>query len=791
MKKIVMLVSALSLGLMACPNTDFLRIEGLELNPAQTLQPCEKLLIRVTASAGGRPLDYKYSITPQLGSFTIDASSATYQPRQSTTTDQNLSLQVTVSSNGSEVSQTRSILLKADSSVRDCSKASMNGQVFTDYQSTLANDQSTPSQTQFRAGEAVVKINPKADRQHVKQLGYKALVFARQTNETVGLLRFDGIQTPDIVSAQDAAGKDTLAWIAQLKRRPDVVYAEPNYIYRASAYTPTDPLYPRQAWHYQSIQLSNAWETTRGQSYIVVAVIDSGILYRQNDISRQHPDFQCTVSPGDLPKIAPGYDFFANDNDPFDEGPAQFTGFHGTHVAGTVGACENNGVGGTGVAANVRIQPIRALGPAGGTLEDITRAIRWAAGARVSGVPDNATPARVINMSFGGIGAPSAAFQEAIDEARARGAVLVVAAGNDSIDYSKVQPANQFGVIPVGAVGPAAQGDLHLASYSNYGSGLILAPGGDQRSRNLRTDGVLSTLGCGADPDAASSLPMGQSPPCTGTEFGYSFYQGTSMAAPHISGLVALMLSSRTDLTGSNTWAKVAAYLQRSASTSGIGDCEKGCGAGLVQAAGAVSRAANGEALGGYLTLDTSQNDFGTSKTSLTLRFRNIGDAVASARLEPQSPLLTVSPSTISLNPNAVVDVTMTLNRAATGAGAFISYLRVLENTERQFQIPLYYRHGSASNDIGEIGLRVYLGFVLLKNLKLSYPYTFDLKDYGAGGYTIVAYHGKQNANTTIRVDQIGETYVNIKAGERRDGVQIVLEAADRDICSDDGKVCP
>ena len=167
---------------------------------------------------------------------------------------------------------------------------------------------------------------------------------------------------------------------------------------------------------------------------------------------------------------------------------ARTSSWHGTHVAGTIAAKTNNGLGVAGVAFNAKVLPLRVLGKCGGYTSDIADAITWASGGTVAGVPANANKARVINMSLGGTGACDTTTQTAINGARSRGTVVIVAAGNDNMNVSNASPANCSGVVAIAATDKAGG----RASYSNYGTLIdVAAPGGD-------TGGlILSTLNAG------------------------------------------------------------------------------------------------------------------------------------------------------------------------------------------------------------------------------------------------------------------------------------------------------
>ena len=355
--------------------------------------------------------------------------------------------------------------------------------------------------------------------------------------------------------------------LAALKRDPDVIYAEPDYVrHRMGApVTPNDPMYEFQ-WGLPMVRAPQAWSRTTGSATLTIAVIDSGIL--------PHPDLQ--------DRLVAGYDFIADptnandgdgrDADPTDTGDASETSsaLHGMHVAGILGAASNNGVGVTGLDWACRIQPVRALGIQHGTGvdSDIADAIRWAAGLHVEGVPDNATPADVINMSFGGKGA-SSTMQAAINDALARGAVVVAAAGNLAYDAGGDSPAGLDGVITVGGVDPTGQ----IASYSNFGRVVsLMAPGGVLLTDAMgNSEGILSTL----------ELP--------GTGYTYAYYAGTSQATPFVSAAVALMKSVYPSMTPAEAKKLLMASADPASRCANPTDpSAPGCGAGLLDVDAAV-----------------------------------------------------------------------------------------------------------------------------------------------------------------------------------------------------------
>ncbi len=347
-------------------------------------------------------------------------------------------------------------------------------------------------------------------------------------------------------------------------RNAAVDYVEPDRIMRALM-TPNDSYFGNQ-WDLTDptggVGMTSAWELATG-SGVKVAVLDTGIAVH-SDLAGQ------TVG---------GYDFISNastardgngrDSNPNDEGdwyaanecgagyPKADSSWHGTHVAGTIAAATNNAKGVASMAYGAKVVPVRVLGKCGGSVSDIVDAIVWASGGSVSGVPANANPAKVLNLSLGGGGA-CGSFQAAINTARANGAVFVVAAGNENQNVSNSSPANCSGVISVAATTKAGS----RASYSNYGSTIVVsAPGGD---------------GSGGAGDILSTLNSGKT---TQSTENYAYYAGTSMATPHVAALAALIF----ELKPSATPDQVKNWITQNARPL-PGSCSGGCGAGIIDA---------------------------------------------------------------------------------------------------------------------------------------------------------------------------------------------------------------
>jgi serine protease len=430
----------------------------------------------------------------------------------------------------------------------------------------------------------------------------QGLVAAQQMHQRLGTAdnKLSAISDPDT-----RARWETLMTIKTLRKDPDVLHADPNYRVNALA-TPNDSAYPLQ-WHYPLIGLPDAWEITTGDSAVLVAVVDTGILSNHPDLAGQLVD---------------GYDFVrdpgnAGDGDGIDPNPQDPAGsgssgtFHGTHVSGTVAATGNNQLGVAGSAYGSRVMPLRALGTnGGGTSYDVDQAVRYAAGlANDSGTLPQQR-ADVINLSLGG--APfSQATQSLYDEVRAAGVLVVAAAGN-SATAAPGYPAAYDGVISVSAV------DLQrrLAPYSNTGNRIdVAAPGGDN-SVDLNGDGY---------PDGV--LSTGGRVSGNALNFVYSFLSGTSMASPHVAGVFALMKSVNPSLTPADIDAMLAMGLL--SDDLGAPGRDNQFGHGIINAQRAVLAAleatGNSPADNPRLTSSVNTLSFGGASTSLALILRNGG----------------------------------------------------------------------------------------------------------------------------------------------------------------------
>ncbi len=258
-----------------------------------------------------------------------------------------------------------------------------------------------------------------------------------------------------------------------------------------------------------SMDAPTMWDATRGSKSVVVAIVDGGIVV--------HPDLAGQTVPGydmiaDSRNAKDGSGRDANPADPGNSSNGRYctahpSTWHGTHVAGIVAALRNNEIGISGIAPGVRIQPVRVVGQCGASLSDVVAGIRWASGGDVPGVPRNKTPADVINLSLSSTVtdyACPAAYQDVIDEARRRGAVVVASAGNQGQSVRTRTPANCAGVLSVGATDV----DGSPTSYTNAGRTIgIMAQGGEAGAGQ----GIWSTVDAGtAGPTRSDVRPDGR-----------------------------------------------------------------------------------------------------------------------------------------------------------------------------------------------------------------------------------------------------------------------------------------
>ena len=519
---------------------------------------------------------------------------------------------------------------------------------------------------------------------------------------------------------QAQSGTELARTLAQWRADPRVALAEPDRRVYAHAFTPSDPLYAGQ-WYLQAQQVAatrtnSAWDASTGGTTIansvIVAIIDTGVRF-------DHPDLRRAAVGG---KLLPGYDFVsadkgnvfltANDGDGWDPDPSDpgdfvtaadlasstYSGkkcgagtnkdqptrssWHGTRVAGLIGADTNNALGMAGAGFNVRIQPLRALGKCGGYDSDVIAAMYWAAGLSIptsllqGAPPVNATPAQVINMSLGGLGTCSAAYTQAVSDITAKGVLIVASSGNEGgpVDV----PANCPGVL-------AVAGLRHVGTkvgYSNLGPEVgIAAPAGNCVNTGVN-DPCLYSLD--TTTDSGTQGPVG--PDYTNA---YNSNVGTSFSAPLAAAAAALMRAVNPALTprqliariqagarpfpasSDTTPAPVACHTPAGSSDVQNAEClctTSVCGAGMLDTAAAVTQALRPSAVATYsgivatgrlLTLDGSASGVALSRMPATYRWTSAstsGGAATPAFDNPTSAITTVlSPSVGSYTARLIV----------------------------------------------------------------------------------------------------------------------------------------
>jgi serine protease len=444
---------------------------------------------------------------------------------------------------------------------------------------------------------------------------------------------------------------ETVIYAKRLAQSGDYAFVVPNERVHAlqagqpvGAWPPNDPLYGNQRWHYEQIALPAAMASvialpTRPTRRPVVAVIDSGVV-------ADHPDLQGQVVGGFdfVSDPARGLDGDGVDPNPDDLAPSTArTVFHGTHVAGTIAAATGNGNGVAGVAPMALVMPLRALAwDAGaqavvGSSFDIAEAMRHAAGlpASIPGVPAPTRTADVVNLSLSSARACGEPYASTVQQLLARGVLVVAASGNDAGPVSA--PANCPGVIAVAATDAQRQ----RAPYSNAGLEVsVAAPGGNTAASttgNGQPDGVYST---------SAQWTQGARTPS------YRVLQGTSMAAPHVSGVLALMRWVNPAITQ----AQIRNLLESGALTDDIGapGRDTSFGFGLINARKAVDAAiatlaptAGGPgpvpAPSGQIEASPAALDLGATRSEATLVFRRVGASTETiTRLDGSSDVITV-----------------------------------------------------------------------------------------------------------------------------------------------------
>ncbi|MDG2045789.1 MAG: S8 family serine peptidase [Halioglobus sp.] len=523
-----------------------------------------------------------------------------------------------------------------------------------------------------------------------------------------------------------SARTETLLAIKALRKDSRVLYAEPNYRITALA-APNDRAYPLQ-WNYPLIAMPDAWEISTGKSEVIVAVIDTGILPRHPDLTGQ---------------LVAGYDFVSNiesaqdgdgiDPDPRDPGSSvgsRASNFHGTHVAGIVAARGNNRIGVAGSAYGSRIMPLRALGTDGeGTSYDLRQALRYAAGLPNDSGTVPQKPVDIINLSLGG--EPfSQATQALYNEVRTAGVIVVAAAGNEASSLPGF-PASYDGVISVSAV----DGQRRLTTYSNIGPDIdVGAPGGDNNidlNGDGYPDGILSTDGSINE---------------NGLDYVYTFLSGTSMAAPQVAGIIALMKSVNPTLRPID----IDALLASGALTDDVGapGRDNRFGYGIINAQRSVLAAL--EAVGSnpadrpLLTASTSTLNFGNETTALTILLRNGGKGDLQVEsLSVSAPWLEIVAAEV--DSNGLGEYEVIVDRTNLSPGVYAADITI-QSSENNLAVRILAAEGGINTglDLGVIYILLYdplrddvIAQTSAQSNQADYPFQFP--DVPAGSYEIIA----------------------------------------------------
>ncbi|MGI9302348.1 MAG: S8 family serine peptidase [Gammaproteobacteria bacterium] len=524
---------------------------------------------------------------------------------------------------------------------------------------------------------------------------------------------------------------DTIKVVNAMRARADVLTADLNYIYEPLL-VPNDEFYAFQ-WHYPLINLPQTWDITTGSADVIVAVVDTGAFFA-------HPDLEGTFTDT-------GYDFISDpaiagdgdgrDADPTDPGdnPNGGSSFHGSHVSGTVAAATNNATGVGGVAWQSKVMPVRALGIGGGLAFDLIQSQRYAAGlTNDTGIilpPEQR--ADVINMSLGRLGAASAAEQATINDIRNAGVFVVAAsgnAGNDALNF----PAAYDGVISVSAI------DLNKqrAPYSTFGATVdVAAPGGnvmaDDNADNF-ADGVLST---GVDDSAGDPVSN------------YPFFNGTSMAAPHVAGVIALMKAVYPQLTP----AQFDSLLAAGVLTEDLGGAghDNEYGYGMIDALKAVNEAgrlAAGGELPPVLSAQPASLNFGSALPGIELTLANGGaGAIAIQSIVESADWLTVTPTAV----DAVTGLgtyNITVDRAGLVDSGYNTQLVVNAGSGGPLNIPVIMQVNTGRlSDAADTGAQIVLlldtatGQAVYREpaVKNGRSYTYSFTGVAPGNYLVQA----------------------------------------------------
>jgi len=529
---------------------------------------------------------------------------------------------------------------------------------------------------------------------------------------------------------------NTLKMAKKMRGLKQFKFVEPNFIYKASS-VPNDPLYITQKWHYEQINMPKAWDRSTGAGTVKVAVIDTGVMMKHPDLvgrlTTDGYDFVSSSSgDGDGPDSDASDPGDGRDNILCPDSPDLISSFHGTHVAGTVGASGNNNKGVTGVNWNVDIMPIRVLGCSGwGNTSDIIDGILYAAGLpnRWNVSPDS--PADIINLSLGGPGS-SIFAEQAVSDARKAGVIVIASAGNEALEGNPLSyPASYAGVVSVGATNP----DGNRAGYSQYNEQVdVTAPGGYGFSDpNATNSGRVFSTWAKINSDGSISSA-------------HAYMNGTSMAAPHVAGVASLMKGLYPAL--SPTDFDAALTLGLSTRDYGTPGKDPHFGYGLIDADKALQTA---EALSSgidadfppLLLLSNYSGDLGLTGTQIAIQAINAGGGslTISQVSKSASNISIVAPDTT----DGLGDYVITIDRTGLAEGVYQGSVEFTSDVGSRTLVINYEELTSGSSEASAGKL-----YTLLYNIETdtvekqvssvvsSGGYTFSLSDVNAGVYALI-----------------------------------------------------
>lgn len=526
----------------------------------------------------------------------------------------------------------------------------------------------------------------------------------------------------------------TLEAVEVLRQRSDVEYAEPNYrVYPAAI--PSDPNYSKQV-HYSQIKVPQAWDLTTGDSAVTVAVIDTGVI-------SNHPDL--------VNKLVDGYDFIRStsysedgdgmDSDASDPGdPTHGIAYHGTHVAGTIAASANNSEGGAGIAWNVKIMPLRAIAYESGSTLDLAEAIRYAAGLSNASGSLPSKKADIINMSLGTT-ANSSSVRSAVEDARSAGVIVVAAAGNQSASTLNY-PAAYDEVLSVSAVGATNE----LAWYSNYGSTInITAPGGESGDANGDgySDSIYSTRG------NSSGQPS------------YGYMNGTSMATPHVAGVLALMKSINPELSP----ADVDNLLVSGQMTDDLGVTgrDNETGYGLINAYKAVSAAQTP-----YISTTVSTLHLGVSENASNVTITGFAGSTGPVTVETSHSWLQTSATSVDGSGFGNYQISVDRNNLSDGSYHGTVTFRLGSSNNKVISVHALEATIDPESDLGH----QYISLRKLSSGSANYQvtgtlsngvYSFDFDNVEEGSYYLVTGSDEDNDGVICEVGESCGYFPNLE----------------------------